>query len=1027
MSPSAHDQTPSRRTEKIIGRKKPLAAIYNALKDEGRTWLLYFHGPGGIGKTRLLEDVATEEGKWRGLSFRCTDILDMYHSDYQSSDGIRHGIVAGLEEEESNDFREYYAKRKELIEKQTAGASSGELQRLQDETETAFLNDYRTLAQKHRLVIRLDTMELMQHESDPVQKICQVETVDALVMNWLVEQLPALPNTVILMAGRPQNRERIETTFTKRFHAKDNTFDAEELKAFSPEETSEYLNEISKKLKEQGDASLDEILGEYENLDAHCHRVAAGRPVYLALIVDLFLTQSEGSKQFVNDILAGREFPEDKLAEQLIDDLRRLPDPHGRIIQNLFRARKGLDAELLTYLGEEEKDIDSLLNWLEKLAIVKVRQAGDSQNSHKTFFFHDELYNMYDQYFRGAASESIEYQPFVEYYRQKLQDKSGPSPEKLAVDSLFYELRVNPYQGYHFHYAWQDHDAIQVHEHSYDMRLRNEVLGFLNRYVDPQSKFYDALIANRLDRDSVDRDCAVRWVRRHWARGDSQTAREVALDLIASEDPLFDWNKIDDDFYKADLLVALVEAAVQEAAHIKSAAAVLNQKLQLAFKDVPDFLEYAINILKAKGNQSSLDKAQQWHYHRISGAAHNRLGYFYRTTGRYGLALSHYQQAVAHFSRADVKSELTFALTNTAYLLGLNARPTEAFRLISRAIELNRESKRDYPLALALNTLGIIYTLDNHPNWGVKECHEALETVKAIGDDRGIGMALIGLGYSLRKQANQWKFGGISAKEANSIFQQAAKTLNEAVDIFSAFDEPIRLWEANNELGSLYCDWAWLMRSRLNDRSQALAYYDQSISYQEQARKLADEHDLESQTWDSLDDLAQAYGDRSTLNIEMDDIETARRDRQQAERYLIEVDGSIDAKFKLAVGGFDSETGEGEAQWVAMGKLHLWRGVWRFRDVEYKQAAEGETESRLKEAMANLFLSSIYFRQYWPTSFDYDRTMGYLTNYLPQLGDYLPRTQEPATWAKAQVESIETKYDIQLPELRNLIDRTVMF
>lgn len=1004
-------QAPSHRTDQIIGRTTFLETIYKAIQNEDHTWLLYFYGPGGIGKTRLLEEIVTKNGTWDELAFRCTPILDMYHSDYQSSDGVRHSIVTGLEEK--GDFEEYHAKRVELAEKLSAGSSSGELQRLQREVEKAFLKNYRALARKHRLMICLDTMELMQYESDPVQKICRVETVDALVMNWLVEQLPTLPNTVILMAGRPENRERIEEIFARRFHAENNSFKAQELVAFSLEETSEYLKKIAQKLKEQDDPNLAETLDKYENLGANFHRVTKGRPVYLALTIDLFLTPPREGKPFINAILSGQEFPENELVTQLIENLMALSEPYGRIIQYLFHARKGLTVDLLQHFGVAR--IDDHLKWLENLAIAKVRTVGKGDEQQKTYFFHDEVYNMYDQYFKGEPLEGQNYGPFVEYYRLKPQ-----------IDGLFYEIRINPYQGYHFHYARQDHDAIVGHDHSYDMRLRNEVLGFLNRYVDKKSPFFDEPIARRLDRNNIDRDFAVRWVRRHWAMGDSKTAREVALALITSEDPLFNWNEIDDDFYKSDILVALVEAAVQEAKEVQSVIEVLNQDSSLDIKEVPDLLTYAIKILREKGKEN-LNQAEQWHYHRISGAAHNRLGYFYRTTGRYGLALSHYQQAVAHLDLADVKSELAFTLTNAAYLLGLNSRATEALRLISRAIELHQELKRHYPLALALNTKGIIRALDNHPNWGVQDCRNALETVEEIGDDRGTGLALIGLGYTLRKQANQWKSGGISIAMANASFQEAVGVLNKAGDIFSnKFTEPIRRWEAYSELGSLYCDWAWLARSQ-KDAQQAEEYYDKAINYQKQAEKIAKENKLESQTLDTLDDLAQAYGDRSTLYIEMEKIEASRRDREQAEAYLDEVETLIDAKFKLTSGGFIPGSGEGETQWVAMGKRHLWRGIWRFRDVEYRQVDQGDVENRLSDAMENLFLSTIYFRQYWPTSFDYDHTMGYLTDYLPQIRKYMPSTPQPLAWAKARVTKLEEEYSIQLPELHNLIDRTILF
>lgn len=1029
MLSSPYQQVPSRRTDQIIGRKEPLKAIYNAIKDKGRTWLLYFYGPGGIGKTRLLEEVVTKEGVWDDLTFRSTTILDMYHSDYQSSDGIRHGIVLGLEGNGA-DFQEYHAKRNELEKKQREGTSSGELKRLQEEVERAFHRGYQTLAKTHRLVICLDTLELMQHESDPVQTICQVETVDALVMNWLVEQLPALPNTVILMAGRPENRERIEATFEEKFFAEDNSFDAQPLAAFSLKETQKYLEAISQKLEEDGDVSLAEILQGYEGLDKQFHRVTNGRPVYLALIVDLFLTQSEGSRQFVNDILNGREFEEDELAMQLIDNLRELPDPHGRIIQYLFNARKGLTADLLDYFGEGNiEEVKAHLQWLGRLAIVKVRAVGEGELQQKTFFFHDEIYNMYDLYFKDDPREFEKYKPFVSYHRQKLGGETDAiRREKLTIDRLFYEMRLNPYNGYHRYYSRWDHDAIKGHENDYDMRLRNETLGFLNRYVDPQSPFYDKLIASKVNRNDIDRDCAVRWVRRHWARGSVYTARQVAEDLrdvvkylqthnIVGEKAqyylgLFDWDAINDPLYKADLLTATGEAMVQKATPVQEAEKVLND---------------AISILE-NIDSTSLEDAQKQRYHQIFGLAHNRLGYLYRTAGRYGLALRHYRLALHHFDEANIRSELATTLTNTAYLLALQSRSNEAQQLIMRAVRIREEiqklENRKYPLLLTRSAKSRIFTLGGHPDWGVREAREALQQMEALADPRGVGLCRLSLGFCLRKQADQWKVDGCTKEEAEQSFKVGRQILERAASVFTdEVDEPMRLWEANNELGSLFCDWAWLVRSQSDGYQRALNLYADSIRYQKIAENLAKMHTLESQTLDSLDDLAQAYGDRSILFIQIDDPETAKQDRNRAEAYFDEIDSAIDARFKLVAGqGFVAETGsgEGEAQWLAMGKQHLWRGIWLFRDVEYQQVSETERETVLEKATENLFLSIVYFSRYWLASFDRERAVGYLTRFLPDAGIKL-------AWAQKQVQAVEQKYAIQLPTLHDLVNQTLLF
>lgn len=134
------------------------------------------------------------------------------------------------------------------------------------------LNDYKKLAKEHRLVICLDTLELLQYESDPVQDICQVETIDALVMNWLIQQLPTLPNTVILMAGRSENRDRIESSFTKHFQTESTRFKAQPLDVFTADETEEYLFSIANKLEARGDNNLTEILSSHQEIPINVHR-----------------------------------------------------------------------------------------------------------------------------------------------------------------------------------------------------------------------------------------------------------------------------------------------------------------------------------------------------------------------------------------------------------------------------------------------------------------------------------------------------------------------------------------------------------------------------------------------------------------------------------------------------------------------------------------------------------------------------------------------------------------------------------
>jgi tetratricopeptide (TPR) repeat protein len=250
--------------------------------------------------------------------------------------------------------------------------------------------------------------------------------------------------------------------------------------------------------------------------------------------------------------------------------------------------------------------------------------------------------------------------------------------------------------------------------------------------------------------------------------------------------------------------------------------------------------------------------------------------------------------------------------------------------------------------------------------------------------------------------------------------------LEQAIETFSKkFAEPLRLWEAYNEIGSLLCDWGWLARSQAGNYEFSLRHYDAAIAYQLKAKEVAEQHDLEAQLLDSLDDLAQDYGDRSILLVSLNQSDVAAQDRKRAEQHLAQVANLVHESFKLAPGkgfpgGLVDEQFEGNTQWLAMGKKHLWQDIWLFRDLENELTSRVNRDAVLEEAMENLFLSSAYFRRYWATSFDYDRAIGYLTEFLPKSGVRLDQAQK-------QIEAVEKKYAIHLPELHDLVSRTLLY
>ncbi len=161
-----------------------------------------------------------------------------------------------------------------------------------------------------------------------------------------------------------------------------------------------------------------------------------------------------------------------------------LPGPPGEIIFYLLYARKGLDADLLHYLLGDRWSISEVEDNLQRVrdfAFVKFRR--DTRQC----FLHDEVYDLFDRYFQDDPRTGQEYAPFARYYRQRLAAAlSSRERADMMVTLLYYELQTNTLAGYHRSFARWDEEAIKGYELGLDMRLRDEMLRFLDRYTGPE-------------------------------------------------------------------------------------------------------------------------------------------------------------------------------------------------------------------------------------------------------------------------------------------------------------------------------------------------------------------------------------------------------------------------------------------------------------------------------------------------------------------------------------------------------------
>jgi tetratricopeptide (TPR) repeat protein len=431
-----------------------------------------------------------------------------------------------------------------------------------------------------------------------------------------------------------------------------------------------------------------------------------------------------------------------------------------------------------------------------------------------------------------------------------------------------------------------------------------------------------------------------------------------------------------------------------------------------------------------------MDNFQTWQRDRLMIRAHNHLGYLYWLRGRYNLAVEQYNFALEHDAHSDLKEERANVLNNMAYIEALLGKRQEAFDHINRAVSMRQVLGKRSRLAYSYNTRGLINAYNDDPMWGSKDSQRALELFREVRDKRGEGLAYLALGFAKRLQGNQWKLNKYyEVNVAVDFFREAQGYLDEAVKIFDngGGGERMRLWEAYNELGSLFCDWAWLTRKRNDDErpqnylDEACAQYEKSIQYQLQALKIAEEYGETFQMADSYDDLAQVYGDQSFLYIEMKRSDQARKSRLDAESYLDKAVEQVPAHYQIETRtGFekldklDKSGGSGDTFLQILGKAHFWRSLFLFRDLGEKLVSKQEQEQTLNLATEQICLATAYFFRFSPTTFLLSRTQIHFTQELT-------KWSPGAAWVRSKIDEIEKKYNLSLDVLRFLSGDIIPF
>ena len=912
----------------LVNRVSELKAIRRALGTKNSTRVLYFYGPGGAGKTRLLEEARNIAQS--ASSLRWAGIFDFYHTDLHNILRLDSAIIENLDPD--SQYFAAYRKAKEAFEnnrREGVFSSSSDIA-FRAEIEhihQLFVKEFNQYTSKYRAVLAFDTLENISEEQDLVQRIFRLGEGESSVSvrQWLLGLCKEVENTVILLAGRLNegllsDLESINLTHVGRV-------ESIQIGGFNQPDTLDLLKIYTRKAPRP----LAKLLRENAIM---IWQATNGLPVHVALLVELAL---QNPKILNND---GKKY-DPELERKIVCAFFDRESPERRHFYFLALARKGLTPDSLHFLEKEwtEEECAKRLNAAEHSTLTKKRYG------QQELFLHDVCYEVFDSFVLYDEEEKVYwFQRLREYYQElKPSIRQNRSLwEKSIISILYYDLRCDFLQAFYRTYVRWSEMAIKGYELELDAQLQNEVLIYMRN--DSRHRIKKI---NELETVFV-QDSATRWIRRLITQEQYNQAIKLAKILLSfgpDEFSSYVFNPPPIDISEEDK--SNLKSIISAAPPVFWASLLVYYGEALAYlaeepEKIETIFQRAIQLLEnlSYGEEHHL----RWFQNRLLGRAYDRLGYLAWAKGHYKDSVKYCHKALLFYKDEAIVDEYAFSQNNLAFVLALLGDIEQAKIAVEEALDKRLELGQRYPIALSYNTRGLISAFDNPESLsGQLDCENALSIFEEINTPRGIGLACNALGFIWRKRGEGWASGRCTSEQAKQCYGKSEKYLERAKEIFKD-GEKIRLWEAMNELGSLYRDWACLLIS-LRDEKGAKEKFVKARAVQEQALTLAKESNMRFQQIDTLDDIAKLCLDQGNLDDARQNIENCKT--------------LIPPEFNLA--NAQKEPHPGEIYWFSLAKIHLREGILKIKKAHLKTPYD---ELGVVDGVRDLLTAFVYFSLY---------------------------------------------------------------
>ncbi len=676
----------------FINREHELAQIAQLI-DASTNLIICLNGPGGIGKTRLLQEIrqrftilprpenqkppeirpqlitlfqsATQKlGTGSPLIF--TDILDLDDPLLHIPQNFGHTVANMLDKDI---FEPYIQALVDLRRLEMAGIAPQKLARENLPTQRAFVNAFNKISAHQRIGLLLDTSDALKNQTE--------------LWHYLAKLFPELNNCIWFIAGR-DNQQTVGKFLAWQIEGKQieesQFLKIIDLSPWNSENTVNYIHQKQQFLR----STLE------PNLVNKLVSLTQGRPA----LVDLALEWH--SHDVPLNWLADSSLED--FQAQLICHITDIPETFRQLIlamAHLYPIDKPLVARLFPMLSATE--IDQLWQTIQTYSLVKKLPDGKITLPSK-------IRQLVDQYLWQVVDPSGE-------YRLKLSEIAVKHCEdnlKEINDQIQTLKQGNP-----------DAPELVTLEERQDLFIKHQITQACYANLKQGFGIYTA---------------AAEKARRAKRRGFAKQLERIMQPYRPrfTADQLYEFNllygKLLTELGNAEESAKLLHGLLHENEFDQMRQADIYNALAMSeveLCDLPDALEHQHKCL------AILTERQATQY--ISPVS-NYLGYIYRLNGKWAESMQYYQQALA--LQAPQSGMAASTMNNLGYVLGLDGQYEAAMSYCQKALEIWRNQRNELNIGQGESALGAIYRNKGDYNQAETYLHRAIycfQKSQAIG------------------------------------------------------------------------------------------------------------------------------------------------------------------------------------------------------------------------------------------------------------------------------------------------------